>query len=170
MLIIKGDVDKFKKSEFYDNDCWDYPRNEVEMLKEDENYSDIVYFLAEDRIYETNCDMHNLSKIMKEVDGEIYHITSKQEKELLEEVVSIFNEQNDNKALKMLYDFSKDKLIKIVIELNEEFKEEIEDYTSNLGKIYEDLIEYIYDKYDLNEVGKNIEENKTDEQEEEGEI
>mgnify|MGYP004454167357 CR=1 FL=1 len=84
MLIIKGNLEKLKNSEFYSEECWDYPKEELEMLKEDENYSDVVYLISEDRIYETLCDMHDLGKFLEKVDGEIVHITSEEKDEILE--------------------------------------------------------------------------------------
>ncbi len=156
MLIIKGDLEKLKNSEFYDKDCWDYPKEEVDMLKEDENYSDVVYLMAEDRIYETLCDMHNFGKLMEEVKGEVLHITSKEQNEILVDVVDLFMKENDKKALEKLYDLTNDKLVKLLIDWHTEYEEFIGEPGTYAGDMYEDVMSYVWDKYNLNEIEKTI--------------
>lgn len=167
MLIIKGDLEKLKNSEFYNEECWDYPKEEIEMLKEDENYSDIVYLMAEDRIYETLCDMHDLGKMIKEIDGEIIHISSKEESEILNDVVILFMEENDKKALEKLYGITNDKLVKILIEWNNDYQEFIGEPSTYAGDMYKDVMGYVWDKYNLNEIEKAIESNRLLEDDEE---
>lgn len=91
MLIIKGDLEKLKNSEFYDKDCWDYPKEEVDMLKEDENYSNGVYLMAEDRVYETLCDIQDFDNLLEKVNGEILYSSR-------EELINILNSE---KAIKI---------------------------------------------------------------------
>ncbi len=167
MLIIKGDLQKLKDSEFYNSDCWDYPKEEVEMLKEDENYSDIVYVMAEDRIYETLCDMHDFGKLIQEVNGEILHITSKEQNEILVDIVSLFMDENDRQALEKLYELTNDKLVEILMNWNKEYEEFIGEPGTYVGDMYEDIMSYIWDKYKLNEIEKTIDRNNVLEDEEE---
>lgn len=166
MLIIKGDLEKLKRSEFYDKDCWDYPKEEIDMLKEDENYSDVVYLMAEDRIYETLCDIRNCEKLLEEVNGEILNITSKEQNEMLEDIVSLFMEENDRQALEKLYEITNDKLVKILIDWNTEYEEFIGEPYTYAGDMYEDIMSYIWDKYNLNEIEKIIDKDNIIENEE----
>lgn len=138
MIIIKGNLKKLKNSEFYDKDCWDYPKEEVDMLKEDENYSDVVYLMAEDRIYETLCDMHDLGVLIEKVNGEIVHINSKEQNEILVDIVSLFMNENDRQALEKLYEITNDKIVKILIDWNKEYEEFIGEPGTYVGDMYED--------------------------------
>lgn len=156
MIIIKGNLEKLKNSEFYDKDCWDYPKEEVDMLKEDENYSNGVYLMAENRVYETLCDIHDFGKLLEKVNGEILHITSKEQNEILVDVVDLFMEENDKKALEKLYELTNDKLVKLLIDWNAEYEEFIEEPGTYAGDMYEDVMSYIWDKYNLNEIEKTI--------------
>lgn len=156
MLIIKGDLEKLKNSEFYDKNCWDYPKEEVDMLKEDENYSDVVYLISEDRIYETLCDMHDFGKLLETVDGEIIHITSKEQNEVFLDIVNLFMEENDEKALNKLYELTNDELVKILIDWHSEYYEFIGEPGTYVGDMYEDIMSYVWDKYKLNEVEETI--------------
>lgn len=168
MIIIKGDLEKLKNSEFYDNDCWDYPKEEVDMLKEDENYSDVVYLMAEDRIYETLCDMHNLGVFIEKVNGEIVHINSIEQNEILVDIVNLFMNENDRQALEKLYEITNDKIVKILIDWNKEYEEFIGEPGTYAGDMYEDVMNYIWDKYKLNEIEKTIDkENILEDDEEE---
>lgn len=169
MLIIKGNLEKLKKSKFYNNECWDYPKEEVSMLKNDENYSDVVYLMSEDRIYETLCDMHNLGKLLEEVNGEVIHLTSKEQKETLLEVVNLFMEKNDEEALKKLYEITNDELAKILIGWHQEYNEFIREPNTYAGSMYSDIMSYIWDKYKLNEFEETIVEENSPEEEEENE-
>lgn len=156
MLIIKGDLEKLKRSEFYNKECWDYPKEEVEMLKNDENYSDVVYLMTEDRVYETLCDMHDVGKLISTVNGEIINITSKEENEILEDVVKLFMEENDRQALEKLYEVTNDKLVNILLGWNKEYNEFIGETNTYAGSMYEDIMSYVWDKYKLHEIGKEI--------------
>lgn len=167
MIIIKGDLEKLKNSEFYDNDCWDYPKEEVDMLKEDENYSDVVYLMAEDRIYETLCDMHNLGVFIEKVNGEIVHINSIEQNEILVDIVTLFMNENDRQALEKLYEITNDKIVKILIDWNKEYEEFIGEPGTYASDMYEDVMNYIWDKYKLNEIEKTIDRSNEIEDEEE---
>lgn len=167
MIIIKGDLDKLKNSKFYDKDCWDYPKEEVNMLKEDENYSDIVYLMAEDRIYETLCDMHDLGVLIKEVNGEIADITSKEHIEILVDIVNLFMEENDEQALNKLFELTNDELVKILIDWHKEYEEFIGEPGTYAGDMYADIMSYVWDKYKLNEIEETIDKENILEDEEE---
>ena len=166
MLIVKGDFNKLKNSEFYDKDCWDYPKDEVELLKEDENYSDVVYLLSDNRIYETNCDMHNLTQFLKLVNGEIYFFKTNEEKEEFKKIIKLFDNEKDGEALNKLFDLTQDKIVKILIRLYDEYEDLIKDYTTYMSEIYSDLIEHVWEKYDFSEIQLEIEHEEKQESEE----
>ena len=169
MLMIKGNLEKLKNSEFYNKDCWDYPKEEIDMLKKEENFSDVVYLMSEDRIYETLCDMHDLGKLLKEVNGEILLITSKEQNKILENIVDLFMEENDKQALNKLYELTNDKLVKLLIDWNVEYEEFIGEIGTYAGDMYEDVMNYVWDKYNLNEIEKTINRDNNLEEEEENE-
>lgn len=169
MLMIKGNLEKLKNSEFYNKDCWDYPKEEIDMLKKEENFSDVVYLMSEDRIYETLCDMHDLGKLLKEVNGEILFITSKEQNKILENIIDLFMEENDKQALNKLYELTNDKLVKLLIDWNVEYEEFIGETGTYAGDMYEDVMNYVWDKYNLNEIEKTINRDNNLEEEEENE-
>lgn len=74
--------------------------------------------------------------------------------EELKKVNQLFMEENDLKALKKLYNLTKDQLIKTILEWfeDEEFKENILEVDTYAGTMYNDLISLIYDKYNLNNI------------------
>ena len=166
MLIIKGNLEKLKNSEFYNKDCWDYPKEEIDMLKKEKNFSDVVYLMSEDRIYETLCDMHDLGKLLKEVNGEILLITSKEQNKILENIVDLFMEENDKQALNKLYELTNDKLVKLLIDWNVEYEGFIGETGTYAGDMYEDVMNYVWDKYNLNEIEKTINRDNNLEEEE----
>lgn len=69
MIIIKGKLESLKKSSFYDDKCWDYPKEEKSMLEKGEEYSETIYVQAEDkRIYETYCTIEQINQLIKEME------------------------------------------------------------------------------------------------------
>lgn len=68
MLILEGNFNSIKNSKFYDDNCWDYPADEENLLKEDENYSDVIYLKSNNRIYETYCVSEDLDELLATID------------------------------------------------------------------------------------------------------
>ncbi len=68
MIIITGTLQALNKSKFYDNECWDYPKEEKTMLEESEEYAENVYVQAEDEgIYETYCKIEQAKELIEEL-------------------------------------------------------------------------------------------------------
>lgn len=66
----------------------------------------------------------------------------------MEEVAKLFMEENDIKALKKLYELTQDKIIQILINWKENY-EEMEYTDTNEFMLYDDIINYIFEKYNL---------------------
>lgn len=66
----------------------------------------------------------------------------------MEEVSRLFMEENDIKALKKLYELTQDKVVKILINWKENY-EELEYTDTNEFMLYDDMINYIFEKYNL---------------------
>lgn len=67
-------------------------------------------------------------------------------------VVKLFMEESDLRALKLLYKLTKDALVKILINWYKDY-EIIEDAgETNEYYMYDDIIQYIFKKYKLEEV------------------
>lgn len=66
----------------------------------------------------------------------------------MEEVTRLFMEENDIKALKKLYELTQDKIIQILINWKENY-EEMEYTDTNEFMLYDDIINYIFEKYNL---------------------
>lgn len=66
----------------------------------------------------------------------------------MEEVAKLFMEENDIKALKKLYELTQDKIIQILINWKEDY-EEMEYTDTNEFMMYDDIINYIFEKYNL---------------------
>lgn len=66
----------------------------------------------------------------------------------MEEVSRLFMEENDIKALKKLYKLTQDKVVKILINWKENY-EELEYTDTNEFMLYDDMINYIFEKYNL---------------------
>lgn len=67
----------------------------------------------------------------------------------IKKVSDLFMEENDLKALEKLYKSTNDKLVKILINWRKEYETEIINGCTNESYMYEDLIEYIFKKYNL---------------------
>jgi hypothetical protein len=68
----------------------------------------------------------------------------------MKEVVNLFMEENDLMALEKLYEITNDKLVKILIKWYSEYAEEIEECFTNEFDMYDDIMQYIWEKYELN--------------------
>lgn len=70
----------------------------------------------------------------------------------LKKVLELFMEEDDLKALELLYKLTKDDLVKILINWYKDY-EIIEDAgETNEYYMYDDIIQYIFKKYKLEEV------------------
>ena len=70
MILLDGKLEILKKSGFYTKECWDYPYEEVEILKDDENYSEEIYVIVENgRVYETTCDIQHLDELLEKLNN-----------------------------------------------------------------------------------------------------
>lgn len=69
MMIIKSKWKLLKKSSFYDDKCWDYPKEEKSMLEKEKEYADIIYVQVENgRIYETYCTVEQVNQLISELE------------------------------------------------------------------------------------------------------
>ena len=68
----------------------------------------------------------------------------------MEKVVDLFMQEDDLKALNLLYKITEDKLIKILIKWYNEFEEISQAEQSNEYYMYDDIMQYIWEKYELN--------------------
>ncbi len=71
---------------------------------------------------------------------------SKDEKK---EVIKLFMEEDDKKALKKMYKYTKDKLIKILLRWKVEYEMELEYGQTNEFYMYDDIVSYLWKKYKL---------------------
>lgn len=71
---------------------------------------------------------------------------SKDEKE---EVIKLFMENDDKKALKKMYKFTKDALIKVLLKWKKEYEMELKYGQTNEFYMYDDVISYLWKKYKL---------------------
>ena len=78
-------------------------------------------------------------------------------------------EENDEEALKKLYEITNDELVKILIEWHQEYNEFIGEPNTYAGSMYSDIMSCIWDKYKLNELEETIVEENFPEEEEENE-
>lgn len=79
-----------------------------------------------------------------------------------EKVIELFNDDGDEKALKLLYKITKDKLVKIALDWRKEYAMQIEDTCTDASFMYQDIIEHLYDKYKLNDLSKNNDDKDND--------
>lgn len=77
------------------------------------------------------------------------------EKNKFEKVVELFSNDGDEKALALLYKITKDQLVKIALEWRKEYELSIECGQTDAEYMYCDIINYLYDKYNLNGLNKN---------------
>lgn len=67
----------------------------------------------------------------------------------LKKVLELFMDENDLKALELLYKITNDELIKILINWYKEFEEIENAEETNEYFMYDDLIQYVFKKYKL---------------------
>ena len=65
------------------------------------------------------------------------------------EVIKLFMESDDKKALKKMYKYTKDKLIKILLRWKVEYEMELEYGQTNEFYMYDDIVSYLWKKYKL---------------------
>lgn len=69
----------------------------------------------------------------------------------MEEVNRLFMEENDKKALTLLYELTKDEIVKVALDWCEEYKIELDNAYSNELYMYNDIISALYKKYNIGE-------------------
>lgn len=72
------------------------------------------------------------------------------------EIVDIFMNENDKIGLEELYKVTEDKLVKILLNWKDEYEGFVDDYNTYVGSMYNDIMDYVWEKYKLNEIGKYI--------------
>ena len=72
----------------------------------------------------------------------------------LKKVVDLFMKEKDEKALQELYEITNDKIVKILLDWNKEYEVELEEPYTYSSSMYADIMDYVWDKYKLNEVEK----------------
>lgn len=80
------------------------------------------------------------------------NLENKKYNEKLLEITELFMEESDDKALEKLYNLTNDKLVKKVIEWKKDYFEELSDVFTIPFAMYNDVIEYLFEKYKLNEI------------------
>lgn len=68
------------------------------------------------------------------------------------EVNRLFMEENDMEALKKLYEITEDYIVHLLINWREEYETLVDDYMNYVGSMYNDVMEYVWDKYQLSTV------------------
>ncbi len=68
------------------------------------------------------------------------------------EVNRLFMEENDMEALKKLYEITGDYIVHLLINWREEYETLVDDYMNYVGSMYNDVMEYVWDKYQLTTV------------------
>lgn len=81
----------------------------------------------------------------------------------LVEIVEIFMEENDGKALKKLYELTNDQLVKILIDWREEYSDMIDENFTYPSSMYNDVMRYVWNKYHLSEITKQEEQEEQEE-------
>lgn len=71
----------------------------------------------------------------------------------MREIARIFMEEQDKKALEMLYNLTRDEIVEIALSWCDEYKEQLDNVYSNELSMYNEIIEYIWEKY---EIGKYV--------------
>ena len=71
----------------------------------------------------------------------------------MKEIARIFMEEQDKKALEMLYNLTRDDIVEIALNWCDEYKEQLDNVYSNEFSMYNEIIEYIWQKY---EIGKYL--------------
>ena len=69
----------------------------------------------------------------------------------MEEVNRLFMEENDEKALTLLYELTKDEVVKVALNWCKEYEMELDNIYGNELCMYNDLIGALYKKYNIGE-------------------
>lgn len=69
----------------------------------------------------------------------------------MEEVNRLFMEENDKKALTLLYELTKDEVVKVALNWCKEYELELDNVYSNELYMYNDIIGALYKKYNIGE-------------------
>ena len=64
------------------------------------------------------------------------------------EILSLFDENKEDEALEMIYKYTNDDIVKILLECEKSFKEELKNESSREYKICRDIFRYIIRKYE----------------------
>ena len=64
-------------------------------------------------------------------------------------IIEIFMQEGDEEALKKLYDFTNDSLILVLLKWKKLYVLELDEVYSPQFEMYEDMIEYVFNKYKL---------------------
>ena len=67
----------------------------------------------------------------------------------MEEVNRLFMEENDEKALTLLYELTKDEVVKVALNWCKEYELELDNVYSNELYMYNDIISALYKKYNI---------------------
>lgn len=155
-----------KKGEVQDGGVKIYRYFEVELEKLPKNY--VLEELS--KMISPICDLDIIknenNKRLK--DGLMEEDIKKiQVEDKLIHIVNLFMNENDEKGLKELYDITKDKLVKLLIDWREEYEEMIDEPDTYVGSMYQDVFDLVWDKYKLSEVQETTNNSKSIEEEEE---
>ena len=64
MIIAVISEENLKKSKYYNETCWDYPIEELDYLREnDENRIEVYALTENNRIYETICTLDKIKDL-----------------------------------------------------------------------------------------------------------
>lgn len=69
----------------------------------------------------------------------------------MKEVNRLFMEENDEKALTLLYELTKDEVVKVALNWCKEYELELDNTYSNELYMYNDIISALYKKYNIGE-------------------
>lgn len=69
----------------------------------------------------------------------------------MKEVNRLFMEENDKKALTLLYELTKDEVVKVALNWCKEYELELDNVYSNELYMYNDIISALYKKYNIGE-------------------
>lgn len=69
----------------------------------------------------------------------------------MKEVNRLFMEENDEKALTLLYELTKDEVVKVALNWCKEYELELDNAYSNELYMYNDIISALYKKYNIGE-------------------
>ena len=64
-------------------------------------------------------------------------------------IIDLFMQEDDEGALKKLYDFTNDSLILVLLKWKKLYVLELDEVYSPQFEMYEDMIEYVFNKYKL---------------------